>query len=166
MILTLILSLVMMAGLFLMLWAEVGFIQEKRLASSAPKEVLAAMPDSKPERFRGQHIVGWVLAVLALLLMLGAIAAGAWDGTRSDFGFRQFFTRFLVMLLALKAFDIGFFDWFLLSSGGINFFGHYYPEVAPVLGPYLFGFNRKSHLIQIVLCIAVSAVFAWICTLL
>ena len=50
---TIILSLILMAGLFLMLWAEVGFIQEKRFASSAPKEELVVIPESMPQRFRG-----------------------------------------------------------------------------------------------------------------
>lgn len=34
---TIILSIVMMAGLFLMLWSAVGFIQDKRFFTSAPK---------------------------------------------------------------------------------------------------------------------------------
>ena len=37
MLVTVILSLVLMAGLFLMLWSAVAFIQDKRFFSSAPK---------------------------------------------------------------------------------------------------------------------------------
>ena len=40
MILTIGLSIMMMAGLFLMLWGGVGFLQDKRFFSSAPKEEL------------------------------------------------------------------------------------------------------------------------------
>ncbi len=166
MIFTLLSSVMLMAGLFLMLWAEVGFIQEKRFASSAPPEVLAVLPDFKPERFRGQHIVGWAMIVLSFALILGAIVLSARDGIKNGFGFAQFFTRFIIMLLALKAFDILFFDWFLLCNKGLNFFTHYYPEAESALGTYLFAYNWKSHLAQIALCFAVSAVLAWICTLL
>ena len=163
MLTTLLLSLVMMAGLFLMLWAETGFIQDKRLASSAPKEELAVIPDTKPERFKGQHVLGWCIAVLSIMLMLGALVFGAWDGIRKGFTYGQFAVRFLVMLLLLKAFDIGFFDWFLLCNQGFHFFPHYYPEVSDVLGPYLFGYNWKSHLAQIIGMIVGSFVLAWVC---
>ena len=164
MLITIVLAIVMMARLFLMLWAEVGFIQDKRFASSAPKEELAVVPDTKPERFKGQHAVGWCMVVLSIVLIGGALILGAWDGIRNGYTFRQFFVRFLVMLLLLKAFDIGFFDWILLCNQGFNFFPHYYPEVKDVLGPYLFGYNRKSHLVQILLAFAVSAILAWVCT--
>ena len=162
MLLTVLLAVLMMAGLFLVLWAEVGFIQEKRFASSCPEEELAVMPDTKPERFRGQHVVGWLLAVVAVILLAGPMVLGALDGIRNGFTYWQFFLRFLVMLLLLKAFDIGFFDWFLLCNNGFHFFAHYYPEVEPVLGPHLFGYNKKSHLVQVVIYIAASAALAGI----
>ena len=73
MILTILLSIMMMAGLFLMLWGGVGFLQDKRFFSSAPKEELAVIPDKLPERFKGQHAVGWMMIVSSLLLMGGAI---------------------------------------------------------------------------------------------
>ena len=61
MILTILLSIMMMAGLFMMLWGGVGFLQDKRIFSSAPKEELAVIPDKLPERFKGQHAVGWMM---------------------------------------------------------------------------------------------------------
>ena len=162
---TFVLSLILMAGLFLMLWAEVGFIQEKRFASSAPKEELAVIPESMPQRFRGQHAVGYAMALLSVVLMGGAVVYGAWDGVRSGFTFGQFFVRFLAMILLLKAFDIGFFDWVLLCNQGFNFFPHYYPMVRDVLGPHLFGYNWKTHLSHIIASFPLSALLAWICTL-
>ena len=75
----------------------------------------------------------------------------------------SFFVRFAAMLLLLKAFDIGFFDWFLLCNKGLCFIPHYYPEVTSALGRHLFGFNRKSHAAQALLMIAGSALLAWIC---
>lgn len=108
MIVTILLALMMMLGLFLMLWSGVGFIQDKRFFSSAPKEVCAAV-QPKPERFRAMHALGWGLAALSLLLMGGALFLGEWNGIRNDFGFWQFFFRFLIMLWGLEAFDILFF---------------------------------------------------------
>lgn len=165
MLITILLSFAMMAGLFLVLWAEVGFIQDKRFASSCPKEELEVMPDRKPERFRGQYAVGWCIAALGVALLLGAVVLGAWNGIKQGFTFLQFFARFAGMLLLLKAFDIGFFDWFLLCNKGFGFFVHYYPEVDAVLGRHLFGYNKKSHMIQILLMIAGSLALAGICIL-
>ncbi|MDO5377947.1 MAG: hypothetical protein Q4G52_06400 [Clostridia bacterium] len=159
---TVILSIVMMAGLFLMLWSAVGFIQNKRFFTSAPKAAQEVI-QPKDERFRGQHAVGWLLMVLALVLLGGAVIAGAYDGMQKDFGFWQFFIRFAMMLLLLKAFDILFFDWVLLCRS--NFFPHYYPEVKGIYGPEIFGYNKKSHLIQTALILLGSLLAAWICTL-
>ena len=157
----------MMAGLFLMLWGGVGFIQDKKFFSSAPRETREVVPDSKPERFPGQHAVGWGMIILSFALMGGAAVIGAWDGLQNGFSFWQFFGRFLTMLLLLKAFDILFFDWFLLCNGGLNFFAHYYPETKGILGRHIFGYNWKTHLFHIALLAPViSAILSWICTLL
>lgn len=90
MLTTIALSLVMMAGLFLMLWGAVGFVQEERFFSSAPQEVLDVI-QPKEVRFKGQHAVGWVMLVLSLALMVGAILYGGYDGIRNDFGLWQLF---------------------------------------------------------------------------
>ena len=163
MILTIILSFIMMEGLFLMLWSAVGFIQNKRFFTSAPKVALEII-QPKEERFQGQHAVGWLMMILSLVLMGGAVILGAYDGIEKDCGFWQLFIRFATMLILLKVFDILFFDWVLLCNS--NFFPHYYPELKNVYGPHLFGYNWKSHLIQIVLMLAGSLLMAWICTLL
>ena len=55
-------------------------------------------------------MLGWKLAVIAFLLMASPVALGALDGIQNGFSFGQFFVRFLIMLLLLKTFDIGFFD--------------------------------------------------------
>ena len=82
MIITLFLSVMMMAGLFLLLLGGVGYVQDKRFFSSAPKQVVNAIPDQKPERFVGQHAVGWVMIVLSFALMGGAMIMGALDGIK------------------------------------------------------------------------------------
>ena len=165
MLLTILLSVMMMAGLFLMLLGGVGFIQDRRFFSSAPREVIDVVPALKPVRFPGQRAVGWGMIALSLALMVGAPVLGAWDGIRNSFGFRQFFLRFVVMLLGLKAFDIGFFDWFLLCNAGLNFFPRFYPETKAVLGHHLFGYNWKTHLAHIIATFPVSVLLAWICSL-
>lgn len=78
---------------FLVLYGAVGFIQDKRFFSSAPKENLAAIPDRK-ERFRGAHVVGWMIEGIAILLFPAAAALSVWDGVRNDFGFLHFFAGF------------------------------------------------------------------------
>ena len=77
---TLLASFLVMAAYFLLLYAGVGLIQEKKFFSSAPREVFAAVPERKAERFRGAHILGWCLGILAMLLFLGAAVLAAWDG--------------------------------------------------------------------------------------
>ena len=109
MLITLICSLILMAGLFLMLLSGIGFIQDKRFFTSAPKAVQDAVQPRK-ERFPGAHAIGWILAAVSLLMMGGAFAFGAINGIHEGYTFWQFFIRFLIMLLLLKAFDVLFFD--------------------------------------------------------
>lgn len=73
---TLLASFLVMAAYFLLLYAGVGLIQEKKFFS-APREVFAAVPERKAERFRGAHILGWCLGILAMLLFLGAAVLAA-----------------------------------------------------------------------------------------
>ena len=155
----------MMSGLFLMLLAGVGYIQNKKFFGSAPKEVRDAVPETKPERFRGQHTLGWIMAAVSVTMMIAAPVIGAVNGVQNDFSFGQFFIRSYVIWLMTKAFDIVFFDWVLLCNAGFNFFPHFYPETAPVLGHYLFGYNWKTHASHIIFGAVVSAVAAYICTL-
>ena len=164
MIITLLLSLMLMAGLFLMLLAGVGFIQDTRFFSSAPKEVRGVIRP-REERFKGAYAIGWSMAAFSVLLMIGAFIIGAWNGINNCFGFGQFFIRFIVMELLLKTFDILFFDWVLLCNAGFNFFPHFYPETKEVLGQYLFGYNRKTHLAHIIGSFVVAAMLGWICTI-
>ena len=163
MLVTLILSLVMMAGLFLMLYAAVALIQDKRLFTSAPKAVQdAVLP--KPERFPSAHKLGWKLIILSLVLMAGSLFYAGVNGAENGFTFWQFFWRYLVMLLLLKAFDILFFDLILLCHS--NFFPRWYPEVKGIVGPQQFGYNWKTHLLHIVMSPVISLALAWLCTVL
>ena len=131
----------MMLAYFLILYGAVGFIQDKRFFGSAPKENLAAIPEKK-ERFPGVHGIGWLIEAVAILLFAGAAVLSVWDGIRSGFRFWNYFVRFLVMLYCLEIYDILFFDWVLLCHS--NFFPHFYPELKGVVGPHMFGYNKKT----------------------
>ena len=160
---TVISTLMIFLAYFLVLYGGVGFIQDKRFFSSAPKENLDAIPDKK-ERFPCAHILGWVIEGIAILLFLSAAVLSVWDGVRNDFRFLRFFARFLVMLYALEVYDIVFFDWVLLCHS--NFFPHFYPELKGVVGPHMFGYNRRTHIRHFAVYIPASAAAAWLCTLL
>lgn len=162
MVITIVATLMVMVAYFLVLYGGVGFIQDKRFFSSAHKDILAVIPDKK-ERFRGAHIIGWVIAVIAVLLFAGAAVLSIWDGIRNGFTFLKFFARFLVILYCMEIYDIFFFDWVLLCHS--NFFPHFYPEVKGIVGPHMFGYNKKAHLLHFVIFIPVCALIAWVCTL-
>lgn len=162
MITTLILSFIIMAALFLMLYAAVALVQSKKLFGTAPKDIQAAISEHK-ERFPGARVLGWLFLLLAVLTFAGAFLYGAMDGIHRDYGFWRFFARFLTMLYLEKAFDILFFDWFLLTKA--YFFQHYFPETEGCAGYCQFGFNRRQQLRDILLFPFIAALLAWICTL-
>ena len=60
MVTTLILSLALMAAFFLMLFAAVALVQDRRLFKSAPKDIQAAVLEHK-EPFRGARVIVWIL---------------------------------------------------------------------------------------------------------
>ena len=141
---TLLASFLVMAAYFLLLYAGVGLIQEKKFFSSAPREVFAAVPERKAERFRGAHILGWYLGILAMLLFLGAAVLAAWDGVRNSFPFGAFFARYLVILYVMEVYDILFFDWVLLCHS--NFFPVFLPRGQGHRRPAAVRVQQKSAL--------------------
>lgn len=72
MITTIFLSFIMMAGLFLLLWAAVALIQNKKFFTSAPKEAQAVI-QPKEERFPGAHAL-----VFPTLLSGGSAGTDLW----------------------------------------------------------------------------------------
>lgn len=162
MAITLLSALIIMAAYFLILYAGVAFIQDKRFFSSAPKENLDAIPDKK-ERFRGAHVIGWIIGILAILMFAGAFVLAAWDGVKNGFGYGRFFARFIAILYVMELYDIAFFDRVLLCHS--NFFPHFYPELKGVVGSHQFGYNKKSHITHFIVYIPVCAALAGICML-
>ena len=146
MLLTILLSVVFILAVCVLLYSAVGLIQNNKLFITAPKDIQAAAKDH-PERFPGAHALGWALAVLSMLLMIGAFVYGGYDGGRKGFAFWRHFLRFAVMLYLWKAFDIVCLDWLLLTKS--HFFQHFYPETEGCAGYNQFGFNRKEQLTRL-----------------
>ena len=162
--LTVFLAIVFCAAITLLLISAVAFVQDKRFFSSAPKEALEVLKPRNEELFYGARTTGWVLMIISILMILGVGAVSIWDGFRSSFSFIQFFLRFVTIFTVYKAYDMIFFDWFLLCK--FHFFQHYYPEVESVYSGRKYWYNIKSQLLKLLVIFpAVSALAAWICTL-
>ena len=159
--LTVILSVITMIGLFLMLWSGVALIQDKRFFSSAHPDILKIITPKK-ERFRGQHILGFAIAFIAVGMNIGAVAVAVEDGINNGLEFTGLFIRLGIMVILLKAYDIIFFDWILLCNS--NFFPRYYPETRAVIGRQMFGYNRVSHVIHTLVYLGGAALIAYLFT--
>ncbi len=146
MLLAILPALVFILSVCLLMYAAVALIQDKRFFTTAPKDIQAAALEH-PERFPGAHALGWALAIISLLAMIGAFIFSGWDGVKNGFSFRQHWMRFAVMLYLWKAFDIVCLDWLLLTKS--RFFQHFYPETEGCAGYNQFGFNRKEQLIRL-----------------
>ena len=157
MLLTLLLSLVLILALVLLIYAAVALIQNRKLFTSAPKDIQAAAQEH-PERFRGARALGWTLAIISVLMMIGAFVYGGYDGIQNGFSFWRHFLRFLVMLYLWKAFDIICLDWLLLTKS--HFFQRYYPETEGCEGYHQFGFNRREQMTRIIVFPFVAALMA------
>ena len=163
MVLTVFLAIVFCAAITLLLISAVAFVQNKKFFSSAPKEALEVLKPRNEELFYGAKAMGWVLMLLSVLVILGVGAVAIWDGFRSGYSFARFFLRFVLIFTIYKAYDMIFFDWFLLCK--FHFFQHYYPEVESVYSGRKYGYNIKSQLLKLLVIFpAVSALAAWICT--
>ena len=164
MLLTIFLAIVFCAAITLMLLSAVAFVQKKEFFSSAPKEAREAILPREKELFHGARTIGWTLMIFSVLMVLGTGVVSVWDGFRSGFGFRQFFTRFVLIFTIYKVYDMVCFDYFLLMK--FRFFQYYYPETESVYPLKKYGFNLKSQLLKLLVIFpAASAIAAWICSL-
>lgn len=165
MLLTVFLASVLCGAITILLISAVAFVQDNRLFSSAPKEAQALIKPRNTELFYGARAMGWVMIILSVLMILGVGVIAVWDGFRSGYSLMQFFLRFVMIFTIYKAYDMIFFDGFLLCK--FRFFQHYYPEIASVYNGRKYGFNLKSQLLKLLVIFpGVSALAAWICTLL
>jgi hypothetical protein len=159
---TLILTLMMCALLFLMIWAATYFYPWEGLLRFFPKDIEEKARLHQPP-FPAAPVIGWILMLLCALGFVGVIVYGGWDGVRKGFTFGQFFVRFLVMLFGMKAFDIIALDFFLITK--TQFFQHYIPETKGCAGYHSFGYNRKEQLTRIMTLPFAALLTAWVCTL-
>ncbi len=164
MLLTIFLAIVFCAAVSIVMIAMVGFIQNEKFFSSAPKEAQELIKPRKEELFYGARTMGWVLMAISMLLIICVGVISIWDGFRNDYTFWQFSLRFTVIFTIYKIFDMTFIDWFLLCRS--HFFQYFYPEVESVFNDRKYGFNIKSQLLKLIVIFpAASALAAWICTL-
>ena len=164
MLLTVFLAIVFCGAITILLISAVAFVQDTRFFSSAPREARELLKPRTEELFHGARSMGWVMMILSVLMILGVGAVSIWDGFRSGFTFWQFFLRFVSIFTIYKAYDMTFFDWFLLCR--FRFFQHYYPEVEGALKGRRYGFNLKSQLLKLLVIFpAASALAAWVCAL-
>ena len=165
MLLTVFLAIVFCAAITILLISAVAFVQDKRFFSSAPKEAQKLIKPRTEELFYGARAMGWVLITISILMILGVGVISIWDGFRSGFTFWQFFLRFVLIFTVYKIYDMIFFDYFLLMK--FKFFQHYYPELESVYEGRKYGFDIRSQLLKLLVIFpAVSALAAWLCTLL
>ena len=162
MILTLVLALMVIAGIFLLLYSAVALVQKRSFFGSAPPDIRAVIQD-KPERFRGQHLLGWVLLVFSMAVIAAAFVIGVWDGVKKGFGFWKYFARLLAVLYLYKIWDMTFLDRFLLTK--TRFFQRYYPEADGCESFEKVGFNRKSQMTKLIVFPFVLAAVAGILVL-
>lgn len=159
---TVILTLLMCALLFLMIWAAAYFYPWDRLLDFFPEDVAEKARLHKPP-FPDAPVIGRVVMVLCVLGFAGVIVYGGWDGVRNGYTFGRFLVRFLVILSGVKAFDIIGLDYFLITR--TQFFQHYIPETKGCAGYHRFGYNRKEQIKRILLLPFAALLTAWICSL-
>ncbi len=162
MMVTLVLTLIMCAVPFLMIWTAAYFYPWARLLEFFPKDIEEKAKQHRPP-FPAAPAVGRIFLVLCALGFAGAIVFAGWDGMRNGFTFRQYLIRFLFMLIGVKVFDILGLDYFLITR--TQFFQHYIPETKGCAGYSDFGFNRKEQIRQIIMIPFEALLLAWICTL-
>ena len=163
-LLTFFLAVVFCAAGAMMMLSAVAFIRDRKLFSSAPKEIQAVIEPRTEELFHGAKAIGWTLFIISLLMISGVMVISVWDGFRNDFTFGQFFLRFFIILTVYKLCDMILIDNFLLLK--FSFFQYYYPETKQVMKDRKYGFNIKSQLLKLLIIFPVaSALAAWVCSL-
>lgn len=159
---TLILTLMMCALLFLMIWAATYFYPWTGLLRFFPKDIEEKARLHQPP-FPAAPVIGWILLSLCMLGFVDVIAYGGWDGVQKNFTFGQFLVRFLIILFGMKAFDIIVLDYILITK--TQFFQHYIPETKGCAGYHSFGYNKKEQLRRILTLPFAALLIAWVCSL-
>lgn len=125
-----------------------------------PEDVrLAAQGHPEPPLWK-QLIAHALLAGFLLAMLAGMLYVGR-EGLRDGCGFWGLTLRFIVLLYAMKAFDIIVQDQWLVMT--VGYFKRLYPETAGCAGWRDRGFNTRQQLARIVvypfLCILTAGLF-------
>lgn len=159
--LTLLLTLLGCAFLFLAIWAATITLPFKTLAGNFPKDVQKRLePRINNLPMSANRFWGGLLTVFLLLCWLGVFVYGGFDGMRNNYGFWQYFIRFIIIAYGVKAFDIICLDYVLLTK--TRFFQHYLSETEGCEGWKQFGYNRKQQLRQIIFMPFFCLALAWL----
>ena len=162
MFVTVVLTLIMCAMLFIMIWAAAAFHPLPQIASFMPEDIQERIKDHKAP-FKGAPVIGWIVMILTGFGYLGVVVYGGWDGVRHGYTFVDFLIRFLVILFGVKLFDIVCLDYILITK--THFFQHYFPETEGCAGYHQFGYNRKQQIRQCIVLPFFAVLTAWICSL-
>ena len=160
MLTTLILTVILWVLFFLMEWAAAAFYPHPFIIEYFPEDVKERARSRKPP-FKSAPVIGWVLLILIMAGFLGTFIYGGGDGIKKGFTYGKFYIRFLIMLYGMKAFDILFFDYFILTK--THFFQHFFPETEGCAGWKQFGYNRKEQIKKTIMMLPCAAVMALIC---
>ena len=160
MTITIILTISLWILFFLMEWAAAAFYPHPFIIEYFPEDVKEKARNHKPP-FKSAPVIGWFLIALIFAGFIAAFIYGGWDGIHKNFTYVQFLVRFLIMLYGMKAFDILFFDYFILTK--THFFQHFYPETEGCDGWKRFGYNRREQTKQLIMMLPCAAATALIC---
>jgi len=160
MLVSIVLMMILMLLFFLMELVAAKFYPHPFIIDYFPEDVREKAKDHKPP-FKNAPIIGWILLILIFLGFVGCFVYAGIEGGRRHYGYLSYLVRFLIMGYGLKAFDIFFFDYFILTK--TRFFQHFYPETDGCEGWKKFGYNRKEQIIQLIIFLPVMAIVALIC---
>lgn len=156
---TVLLTIILMVLFFLMELVAAAFYPHPFIIDYFPEDVKEKAKNHQPP-FPSAPIIGWIFLVLIMAGLIGCFIYAGWDGIQKEYGYVPFFVRFLVMGYGLKAFDILFFDYFILTK--TRFFQHFFPETDGCEGWKQFGYNRKEQIKQMLMFLPSMAITALI----
>lgn len=156
---TIILAIAGCVLLFVMIWEATVTMPFAALAKNFPEDVQDRLrPRIENLPMNTKRVLGIIGLVILMLAWLGLFIVGGMDGKARGFTYWDYAIRFLIIGIAVKAFDIIGLDYFLLTK--TKFFQHYFPETEGCAGWQNFGYNRKQQMRQCVIipiCCLISA---------
>ena len=163
MIITVILTLLMIADILIVILVGVGNLPAKVVMKTMPQELKEETKDH-PNPPLWRMIIGFTAYILGVLFAIGIPVYAGYEGICRGYGFWEIFLRYMIILFGFKLFDVVVLDWWLITK--TQFFQHFFPETRGSKGYKRFGFNKKEQVMQIVafpcVCAVIAAVCVWI----